>query len=163
MSTFHPAASSLVNFNDTISMVFMTRLFIYISCSHLNKNQRLSWHHSRTLFGDSTVNTKSTQRGFGFFLPAKRTVMYTCYQRGFTIWGVWSIFCLSLLSAYWVLSAYFLAGLEISVIDQWIRYCNLGLYWPSNYTQLSSPWIYPHHYTLTKVFLRVISISKEHQ
>ena len=45
MSTFHPAASSLANFSDTILMISTTRLFIYIGCYHQDKN-RLSWHHS---------------------------------------------------------------------------------------------------------------------
>jgi len=31
MSTFHPAASLLVNFNDTLSTISTIRLFIYIS------------------------------------------------------------------------------------------------------------------------------------
>ena len=34
MSTFHPAASSLANFSDTISTISTTRLFIYVSRSH---------------------------------------------------------------------------------------------------------------------------------
>ena len=46
MSTFHPVASSLLNFNNTISTISTTRLFIYISCSYQDKHQRLSWHHS---------------------------------------------------------------------------------------------------------------------
>ena len=45
-----------------------------------------------TLIVDSTVNTKSTQRAFGFFLPAEYSFMYTCYQRGVVVLGVWSIF-----------------------------------------------------------------------
>ena len=80
---------------------------------------------SHTL-GDSTVNIKSTWRAFRFFLPAKYTVMYTCYQRHITVLGVWSI---SLLSTYWVLSAYFLAVLEISIctlINPCIRYINFN-------------------------------------
>ena len=42
--------------------------------------------------------------------------MYTKRRRGF--WGVVN-FYLSLLSAYWVLSAYFLAVLEISICGFW--------------------------------------------
>ena len=33
------------------------------------------------------VNNKSTRRAFGFLLPAKYAVMYTCYQRGVAVWG----------------------------------------------------------------------------
>ena len=64
-----------------------------------------------TLFGGPTVDIKSTRRAFWFFLPAKYAVM--CMQRrGF---GGMVNFCLSLLSAHWVLSTYFLAVFEISV------------------------------------------------
>ena len=64
MSTFHPAASSLANFNDTLSTISTIRLFIYISCSHQNKNQPLSWHHSSHSLGDYMVNSKSTRRTY---------------------------------------------------------------------------------------------------
>ena len=69
-----------------------------------------------TLFGYSTVNIKSTRRAFGFFLPVEYSVMYMCYQRGVAVLGVWSIlpFIIKRMN-YWVLSAYFLAVLEISV------------------------------------------------
>jgi len=64
MSTFHPAASSLTNFNDTLLTISTIRLFIYISCSHQDKNQHLSWHHSSymTLWGvhgEHQVNTEN--------------------------------------------------------------------------------------------------------
>ena len=42
MSIFHPATSSTIS---------TTRLFIYISCSRQDKNQRLSWHHSSHSLG----------------------------------------------------------------------------------------------------------------
>ena len=66
MSTFHQAASSLANFNDTILTISTTRLFIYVSCSHRHKNQREAFVMASqlTLFGDSIVNTKSTQRSY---------------------------------------------------------------------------------------------------
>ena len=89
----------------------------------LHLHQLFSWRQKLTfvmtskltLFGDSTMNIKSTRRAFGFFLPAECAVMYTCYQkRRRSFRGVVN-FCLSLLSANWVLSAYFHAGLEISV------------------------------------------------
>ena len=64
-----------------------------------------------TLSGGPTVNIKSPRRAFWFFLPAEYAVMYT--QRG-DFGGVVN-FCLPLLSAYWVLSAYFLAVFENSV------------------------------------------------
>ena len=49
MSTFHPA-TSLANFKNTISMISTTRFFVYISCSHQDKNLCLSWHHSLSSF-----------------------------------------------------------------------------------------------------------------
>ena len=70
-----------------------------------------------TLFRDSTVSFKSTQRTFGFFLhifPAEYAVIHVLPKRHRDFGGVVN-FCLSLLSTYWVLSAYFLAVLEISV------------------------------------------------
>ena len=69
MLNFHPAASSLSNFNDTISTISMTGLFCHV---HL--------------------------------LPRK--VM---------VFGVWSKIFFALLSARWILSACFLAILEINV------------------------------------------------
>ena len=63
MSTFRPAASMLANFNNTLSTISTIRLFIYISCSHQGKNQRLSWHHSSHSLG-IPPNTKSTQRTY---------------------------------------------------------------------------------------------------
>ena len=62
MSTFRPAASSLVNFNNTLSTISTIRLFMYISRSHQDKNQRLSRHHSSYSLG--VVNTKSTRRTY---------------------------------------------------------------------------------------------------
>ena len=79
-------ASSLANFNDAISMISTTRLFIYNSCS-LRHEPTFVMASQLTLLGDSTVNIKSTRRAFGFFLPAEYTVMYTCYQRGVTVLG----------------------------------------------------------------------------
>ena len=91
MSTFHPAASSLANFNDTISTISTTQLFIYISCSHQDKNQFCHGITAHTLWrfhGEHQVNTES----FWVLLPAEYAVMYTCYKRGVTVLGVWSIF-----------------------------------------------------------------------
>ena len=51
MLTFHPVASLLANSKDTISTISTIRLFVYISCSHQDKNQRLSWHHSLHFLG----------------------------------------------------------------------------------------------------------------
>ena len=112
MSTFHPAASSLANFNDTISMISTTRLFIKLHQLFSSRQEPTFVMASQlTLFGDQTVNIKSTRRAFGFVLPAEYAVKYT-QRRGF---GGVVDFCLSLLSAFWVLSAYFLAVLEMSV------------------------------------------------
>ena len=44
MSTFHPATSSLANFKNTISTISTTGFFVYISCSHQDKNLRHSSH-----------------------------------------------------------------------------------------------------------------------
>ena len=75
MSTFHPATSSLVNFKNTMSKISMTRFFVYISCSHQDKNLRLSWHHSSS----------------SFYLP---TTLLICCQatEGIAVLEVWSIF-----------------------------------------------------------------------
>ena len=71
MSTFHPAASSLANFNDTISMISTTRLFIYISCSHQDKNQRLSWHHSsHSLEIPRWTSSQHGELSGSFYLPS---------------------------------------------------------------------------------------------
>ena len=45
----HPAASSIANFNDTISTISTTQLFIYISCSH----QIILVGHAQQLFRPS--------------------------------------------------------------------------------------------------------------
>ena len=107
MSTFHPAASSLANFNDTILMISTTRLFIYISCSQ-NKNQCLSWLR----YTQSHSQVMAWLSG-SFYLPS--TLIICCHvhvlpkrRRG--------LGCgLSLLNAYWVISSHFLAVLEISI------------------------------------------------
>jgi len=58
---YHPAASLLANFNDILSMI-STIWLIYISCSHQDKNHATFVMASQlTLFGESTVNTKSTR------------------------------------------------------------------------------------------------------
>ena len=88
MSTFHLAASSLANFNDTISTISTTRLFIRLLQLFSSKKEPTFVMASQlTLFGDSMVNIKSTQRAFGFFSPAEYAVMYTCYQRGVAVLG----------------------------------------------------------------------------
>jgi len=62
MSTFHPTASSLASFNDTISTISTTRLFIYITCSHQDINGHLSCRiTAHTLWGfhgEHQVNTE---------------------------------------------------------------------------------------------------------
>ena len=68
MLTFHPAASLLANFNNTVSTISMTRLFIYI-LAVLIKTKTNVYHgigaaSQLTLFGDSTVNTKSTRKSY---------------------------------------------------------------------------------------------------
>ena len=150
MSTFHPVTSSLANFKNTISTISTTRFFVYISCSHQDKNQRLSWHHSShslgsprwtpSQHGEPTYTRESETQCSGgskisTFHPVASSLAnyngtistddlynstllscYMCYQTGVAIWGCGQ-FCLhySLLSTYWVISAYFLAVLEISV------------------------------------------------
>ena len=70
MWTFHPAASSLANFNDAISTISTTRLFIYISCSHWDKNQRLSWHHSsHSLKIPRWTSSQHWELSGSFYLP----------------------------------------------------------------------------------------------
>ena len=103
MSTFHPAASSLANFNN-VDDLFDLNLQLHQLFSS-RQEPTFVMASQLLLFGDSTVSIKSTRRAFLFFLPAKYAVMYR--HRGFG--GVVKIFCLSLLSAY------FLAVLEISV------------------------------------------------
>ena len=74
-----------------IASQLKTRTNICHCITAQDKNQHLSLHHSSrqeptfviasqlTLFGDSTVNIKSTRRSFGFFLPAEYTVMLHVY------------------------------------------------------------------------------------
>ena len=64
MSTFHPAASSLANFNDTISTISTTRLFIYCQLFSSRQEPTFVIAPQLTLFGDSTVHTKSTRRHY---------------------------------------------------------------------------------------------------
>ena len=73
-----------------------------------------------TLFGDSTVNIKSTRRAFGFFLPAEYAVMYRATKEASRFWGCGQFlpFKVSLLSAYWVLSAYFLADKRMRLLTR---------------------------------------------
>ena len=64
MSTFHPAASLLANFNNTISTISMTRLFIYmyISCSHKTRTKVCYGITAHTLWrfrGQHQVNMES--------------------------------------------------------------------------------------------------------
>ena len=63
MSTFHPATSSLANFKNTISTISTTWFFVYISCSHQDKNLRLSWHHSSSSFYLPTAFARATNEG----------------------------------------------------------------------------------------------------
>ena len=101
MSTFHPATLSLANFKNTISTISMTQFFVYISCSHQNKNIRLSWHPARTLF--------TCQLHSHICCKVPRAT-----NKGIAVLKVWSIFP-SLLSTYWVLSTYFLAVFKINM------------------------------------------------
>ena len=111
-STYHPAASSLVNFN--IDDLYDSTLYLHQLFSS-RQEPTFVMASQLTLFGDSTVNNKSTQRAFGFFYLAN-TLSYTrATKEASQFWGAWSIFAFSLLSPYWVLNAYFLAVLEISV------------------------------------------------
>ena len=115
MSTFHPAASLLANFTDTMSTISATRLFIYISCSHQDEDQQLSWHHtSHSLEIPRWTSSQHRELSGSFYLSSIYAVMYMCYQRDITVLGVWSIF--ALLIAYWVLSAYFIAVLDMRLL-----------------------------------------------
>ena len=86
MSPFHSAASLLANFNNTISMISTTRLFIYISCdvhepvSNKHRTILKSWPSS------SFRILLTCQAHYSF------AVTYTCYQRGVAVLGVWPIF-----------------------------------------------------------------------
>ena len=149
----HPVASSIASFNDTISTISTTQLFICISCSHqiilmghaqqlfcpslkqqqacLVNYQVLSPQATLLLFLVSKLPCKCDVHGphsqintelfssygdcpaFWFFLPAKHTAhLLSCTlatKQAMRFVGVVN-FC-----AYWVLSAYFLVVLEISV------------------------------------------------
>ena len=61
MSTFHPVASSLANCNDTILTISMTRFFVYISCSHQDKNvcHGITAHTFWGFHGEHQVNTEN--------------------------------------------------------------------------------------------------------
>ena len=145
MSTFYPAASSLANFIDALSTISTIRILIYISCSHQNKNQRLSWHHSSHSLGDYTVNSKSTRRTYtresklsvvavpryqlftqrlhreristAQYRQSIRLNLLSCTRATKEASQFWGHgqFLPSLLTTYWVLRAYFLAVSVISV------------------------------------------------
>ena len=87
MSTFHPGALSLANFNDTVSTISTTRLFSYISCSHQDKNQRLSWHHSsHSLEIPWWTSSQHEELSGSFYLPS----MLSCTRatkEGSRFWG----------------------------------------------------------------------------
>ena len=62
MLTFNPAASSLANFNDTISTISMTRLFIYIAVLFKTRTNVCHGITAYTLWrfhGEHQVNTES--------------------------------------------------------------------------------------------------------
>ena len=104
MSTFHPAASSLENFDDAISTISTTRLFIYIS-SRQEPTFVMASQHTLLEIPRWTSSPHGELSGY-FYLPST----LSCTRATHVV-----NFCLSLLSAYWVLSAYFFAVLEISV------------------------------------------------
>ena len=85
MSSFHPADSSLANFNDTISTIsttpLRTRLSIYISCSH-----DITAHTLCRFHGEHQVNTKSFRVLF--------TCRVRCHVHVVAVWGVVNFFLL---------------------------------------------------------------------
>ena len=104
MSTFHPAASSLANFNDTISTICMTpqaNLLVFLA-SKLPYKCDVHGPHSQ-------INTESHSQVMAFVQLSGsfhlRSILLICCHvhmlpkrhRGF--WGVVNS-CLSLLSAY---------------------------------------------------------------
>jgi len=62
MSTFHPAASSLANFNNTLSMISTIRLFIY-TLAVLIKTRTNVCHGitANTLWGDHGEHQVNTE------------------------------------------------------------------------------------------------------
>ena len=154
MSTFHPPASSLANFNDTLPTI-STIWLIYISCSHQDKNQHLSWHPAHTLWGvhgEHQVNTENlhqiveTKCMYNNIVAVPRyqllTTLLANYKGTISTISTTRLFCHvhvlpkecrglgcgqilpSLLSAYWVISSYFLAVLEISICRAYSNTCN---------------------------------------
>ena len=97
MSTFHPAASSVANFNDTISTISTTpqaTLLLFLA-SKLACKCDVHRPHSQT--NTELFSSHGVCPVFGFFSPAKYTTHLQsctrCYQRGITVLGVyWSIF-----------------------------------------------------------------------
>ena len=144
-STFHPAASSLANFNDTISTISTAHTLAVLIKIWTNVCHAISAASQLTPFGDSTVNTKSTRRSntreFSLnsaqwrfqdvkfsssgFIASKFQRYDTNHFDDWTILsctlatkearGFWDVVNFALLSAYWILSTCFLAVLEISV------------------------------------------------
>ena len=117
MSTFYSVASSLVNFNDTISTISTSNsspvfgLASKLSC-------KCDVHGPYSQINTEPFLSHGVFPAFEFFLPAKYTNhLLPCTRatkEASQFEDVVNI-CLSLLSAYWVLSAYFLAVLETSI------------------------------------------------
>ena len=124
MSSFHPAASSLANFNDTILTISMARLLIYIRCSHQVpspqvlgvKTCKCDVHGPHSQSHSQVV--AFVQLSGSFYLPS--TQLICCHVHMLSKmhhrFGCVVNFCLSLLVAYLVVSTYFLAVLEITVL-----------------------------------------------
>jgi len=133
MSTFRPAASSLANFNDTLLMISTIRHFIYISCSHQDKNQRLSWHHSSHSLGipqwtPSQHGEPTPESKISTFHPVPSSLVnfsatIVQYRRSLRLTLLSCTHATKKASWFWrcgqflpsLLSAHFLAVLEISV------------------------------------------------
>ena len=101
----------------------MTRFFVYISCSHHGP-------HSQTNTEPFSVMAFVQLSKFRLFLPANYTTHKICCHvhvlpmRASWFWRCGQFFP-SLLTAYWVLSAYFLAVLKISVCA-YFTVCTVG-------------------------------------
>ena len=98
MSTFHPATSSLANFKNTVSTISTSGFFVYIS------------RQEPTFVMASQIELFLPANSYTTHLLSSTRATNEGIARGFG--GVVNF--PSLLSAYWVLSAYFLAVLQIS-------------------------------------------------
>ena len=119
MSTFHPATSLLANFKNTISTISTTRFFVYISCSHQDKNLRLSWHHSSSSFYLPTTLLICCQ--VSTVLPTRASRFWRCGQ-----------FFPLLLSAYCCMIPYKLKAFQ----------CQQGYIWQCQYMAYGTATVY---------------------